>query len=251
MKKIVFYCVLAIGVLICTACGSSNTQAESNSLKNDLTVTSDANISKNDLISLFQKWDSTVIDEEEKVQIITYMDNYLNTNQLCNADEIKEISQNFQIINFNDIYVICYMEALALYGESGRQSYIWLVNDENKKLVFNCDSKYVEKIVQDKNNEDVYYLIGYDYLLTNSTGIYISRIHLKDGNIEFTKDVIELQSTENFHKQNGVLYGNSQLVVEENNNQLIVKELNGESNINLFLTKEHLWKEELNVKLNV
>ena len=135
-----------------------------------------------------------------------------------------------------------YIETPEFYGESGKLSYTWVLYNHTAELVLSGDSKEVEDLFQNNTNPNIYYVIGRDYSMTNCTGVFASEITLGDNGMEFNNDVITLNSNDNYSKQSGVLYGQSQLAIQKGNTegtQLIVKEVNDDSSLELNLNEDN------------
>ncbi|WP_143066327.1 hypothetical protein [[Clostridium] polysaccharolyticum] len=208
---------------------------------------SEGNIKTNqeELKKLFQKWKTSEIPDEEKESIITKFTYYLKNSRIKNEKDLKEISDSFRINRIKQIIIIEYTEAQEIYGESGKMSYAWVIHNDSVSQIFDCDSKYIDGIIQDENDENIFYLYGMDYLMTSCSGVFVSRIVLNEDAIKFDKDIIEFDKKNGFSKCEGVLYGKSHLVIQEGNSKgtkMIVKELNGKDSLELDLTEKHIFK---------
>lgn len=242
MKKLSFFCILLLSFFICTACGSSSiAYTKSDESKNKMSKLQKQVVNKDELKCLFQKWDTSMVEDDEKDSIIEKFGNYLKENP--NITKLGEISNNFIINNLTDISIISYIETPKIYGESGKLSYTWIVYHNVIKLIFNCDSKEIEDIIQDSENKNIYYVIGRDYTITNCTGVFASRITVGN-NIGFEKDIIELEENDVYSKHDGVLYGKSPLRITGNTDgtQLNIMELNKKNSLKLYLTKDKNFK---------
>lgn len=243
MKKLLCLNIILLNLLLCTACGYGKT-ANADSKESKTAASTEAAVSKTDLQEAFQKWDTSSIDESEKKSIVEKFTGYLKTSDI-QPESLNELSQRFIVKNLNDIYAVTYLEAPELYGESGKLSYTWLLYKGMVKLVFHEDSKEIEDIIQDNNDNNIFYLIGRDYLVTSCTGVFVSRIELAGEAIEFQSNAIELDANDSFSLQDGVLYGKSHLVIQKENTDsspIHVQELNGDSSLDLHSTNDHVFK---------
>lgn len=244
MKKLI--CLVLITVL-CTACGkATNTITENNSSSTKSEVTASSKISSSKLKAAFKLWDTTNIEDSKKKNAIKDFETFLNENNSSISEEkVKSISNNFYFQSKNALTIISYIETPDIYGQSGRLSYTWAIYNGVVKKLFSEESKNIENIIQDSSNKNYFYLAGTDYLMTNSTGVFLSRIFLDSNSIEFESDVISINSDDYFSKQDGVLHGKSQLLIDKVNdeqNSITISDYTKKQFINLKLTAEHTFE---------
>jgi len=131
--------------------------------------------------TLFNRWDNGEVEDLEKLKIIEGLMDFVNENPHVSNEDIQALSINISIFEIEDFRLIEYIENSVFYGSSGRESYHFVVYDNQSKMISSKGSILIDEII--KRDENFYFVFATDYRMSNITGIQIFNIEIDDRTI--------------------------------------------------------------------
>ena len=135
-----------------------------------------------DISKVFKVYDSGKMTKQEGKDFIDIFVSYLNKNPMTTSEDIMELTPFMKVFNVSTYRIIEFSENPDYYGTSGSNSYQILVNDEAAQLIAfsnaNNIDDYTYRIESCYLVDNNIIVFGYNYVVTNISGIFVAKINL-------------------------------------------------------------------------